>query len=117
MAITTSEKNLLLDKLAIACNRATHLHALCSRLGKVEQAAAAARRRERLRLEMDILIRDYYGQWQGEAKELRQTLDAANKTLDGYLHDIERMVQVSENLAKAAVVLDGTIALAARLAG
>lgn len=112
-----ADKNLILDKLAIACNRATHLQAVCARLGEVEAAAAAARRRERLRLELDNLLRNYYGLWQGDLQALRQTLDAANKTLDGYLRDIEQRIQVTETIAKAGVVIDGAISIAAKLAG
>lgn len=115
--MAASDKNLLLDKIAIACNRATHLHALCSRLGQAESAAAAARRRERLQLEANHLLGNYYAHWNGDLREARQLLDAANKTLDGYLQDIENRIDLAESIAKAGVVLDGAIGIAAKLAG
>jgi hypothetical protein len=110
-----SEKNLLLDRLSVCYNRANYLMALCQEQALADEAARMGRRKARLKLEIDGLLRDLYEEWDGEAKALKTRLEDSNKAIDGAIKDIERKIKGAQNVVRAIGYIDNVIKIAADL--
>jgi hypothetical protein len=110
-----TEKNLLLDRLSVCYNRANYLKALCEEQALTDEAARFDRRKARLKLEIDGLLRDLYQDWIGDAKTLKGKLDESNKAVDKAIKDIEQKIKTAENVVKALGCIDDAIKIAANL--
>ena len=56
--MTATEKNLLLDRLSVCYNRTNYLKIVCEENKALDEAAQFDRRKARLRIEIDGLLRD-----------------------------------------------------------
>jgi len=110
-----TEKNLLLDTLSVCYNRANYLKALCEEQGLVDEAMRFGRRKDRLKVEIDGLLRDLYLDWIGDANALKNKLDESNKAVDAAVKDIERKIETAQNIVKALGYIDDAIKIAAGL--
>lgn len=110
-----TEKNLLLDTLSVCYNRANYLKALCEEQGLVNDAIRFGRRKDRLKVEIDGLLRDLYHHWIGDANALKKELKESNKGVDAAVKDIERKIKTAENIVKALGYIDKAIEIAAGL--
>jgi len=111
----TSEKNQLLDKLSVAYNRVSYLLALCEEQGLAEEAVQLARRKDRLKLEIDGLLRDISSDWIGQSQAVKKTLTQFNTDIQKAIKDIEKKIKLAENIAKAIGYVDDVIKIAADL--
>lgn len=110
-----TEKNLLLDRLSVCYNRTNYLKALCEEQGLTDEVARFARRKERLKLEIDGLLRGLYHDWIGDAEALKETMDESNKAVDKAVKDIEQKIKTAENIVKVIGYIDDAIKIAAGL--
>ncbi|MCF7762428.1 MAG: hypothetical protein K9N62_02020 [Verrucomicrobia bacterium] len=110
-----TEKNLLLDRLSVCYNRINYLKALCEEQGLIDEAVRLGRRKDRLKLEIDGLLRDLYQDWIGDASALRKRLDVSNKAIDAAVKDIEKKIKLAENIVKVLGYIDEGIEIAAGL--
>ncbi|MGJ8654498.1 MAG: hypothetical protein ACSHX8_14655 [Opitutaceae bacterium] len=110
-----SDKNILLDKLSISYNRTNYLKILCEEEGLLDQALKLERRRSRLKLEIDALLRDLYQDWIGDAKSLKGNIDGSNKKLKEAIKDIEKKIKIAQNIVKAVGYIDDVIKVATDL--
>ena len=111
----TSEKNTLLDNLSVCYNRTNYLKALSEEQGRTDEAKRFSRRKDRLKLEIDGLLRDLYQEWIGDAKALREKIEVSNKALDESIKDIEQDIETAQNIVKAIGYIDDVIDIADRL--
>lgn len=110
-----SEKNLLLDKLSVCYNRANYLKTLCEEQNLPDEASQFERRKARLKLEIDGLLRDLYQDWIGSASKLKEKLDQGNAEVETAIKSIEKNIKTANNIAKAIGYLDDAIKIAADL--
>ncbi len=110
-----TEKNILLDRLSVCYNRTNYLKALCEEQNLPDEAARFARRKERLKLEIDGLLRDLYHDWIGDAKAFSKKLGDSNKDVEKAVKDIEQNIKTAENIVKVIGYIDDVIEIAAGL--
>ncbi|HOW64394.1 MAG TPA: hypothetical protein P5186_13020 [Candidatus Paceibacterota bacterium] len=108
----TNDKILLLDRLSVCYNRVNYLIALCKEQALTDEANRLGRRKERLKLEIDGLLRDLYANWVGDAKALKVKLETSNQSMDEAIKEIERQIKVAENIVRATGYIDGVIKVA-----
>ena len=107
--MTATEKNLLLDRLSVCYNRTNYLKIVCEETKALDEAAQFDRRKARLRIEIDGLLRDLYHNWIGDAKALKEMLDVSNRALDKCIKNIEADTKTADNIVKAIGYIDNII--------
>ena len=80
-----------------------------------EEAAQFARRKERLGLEIDGLLRDLLQAWMGQAVQVKSQIDVANRAVDQAIKDIERDIDTAGNIVRAVGYIDNVVKIAADL--
>ncbi len=113
--MTSAEKNELLDQLSVCYNRTNYLKIVCEEAGSANEAAQLGRRKARLEIEIDGLLRDLLHDWIGDAKSLGATLEKSNGALDKCIKDIEGKIKTAQNIVKAIGYIDDAIKIAAEL--
>ena len=113
--MTSAQKTALLDRLSICYNRTNYLLIVCEEEGLADEAAQLARRKARLKLEIDGLLRDLLQSWIGVASVLKAQLDKSNKAVKAAVKEIEKNVKTAENIVKAIGYIDDAIKVAADL--
>lgn len=113
--MTISEKNELLDKISICYNRVNYLKVLFEEKEETDIVGRLTRRKDRLKIEIDGLLRDLYANWMGDASKLKDNLDNTNKELKGCIAEIEKDVEAAQNIAKALGYVDDVIKVATDL--
>jgi len=113
--MTQAEKNELLDKLSVCYNRVNYLKLLCDEANKPDEAAQFDRRKARLKVEIDGLLRDLYENWIGNANSLKTSLQNSNNGVEASIKEIEGDIKVAENIVKAIGYIDDVIKVAAAL--
>jgi len=113
--MTATEKNLLLDRLSVCYNRTNYLKIVCEENKALDEAAQFDRRKARLRIEIDGLLRDLYHNWIGDAQTLKGKLDDSNRALDKCISNIEADIKTAENIVKAIGYVDNIIKVAVDL--
>lgn len=113
--MTPNEKNHLLDALSIVYNRANYLKAVAEESGDKETSAQLGRRMDRLRLELDGLLRDFYHQWIGDAETLNGDILRRNQAIQAHLDAIKDSADRAKQFVEAIGYLDEVIELAAAL--
>lgn len=73
------------------------------------------RRKDRLKVEIDGLLRDLYHDWIGDASALKSMLEKSSKAVDAAVKDIERKIKTEQNIVKALGYIDDAIEIAAGL--
>ena len=114
--MTISEKNELLDKLSICYNRVNYLKILAEeKKSSPDVITQIDRRKNRLKTEIDMLLRDLYTNWIGDAVQLKKSVDNSNKGLNQCITDIEKDISIAQNIMKALGYVDDVIKLAGGL--
>jgi len=113
--MTATEKNLLLDRLSVCYNRTNYLKIVCEENKALDEAAQFDRRKARLKIEIEGLLRDLYHNWIGDAKTLKGKLDDSNRALDKCIKNIEADIKTAENLLQAVGYIDDIIKVAVDL--
>ena len=101
--------------LSVCYNRANYLKALCEEQGMANEAMRFWRRKDRLKVEIDGLLRDLYHDWIGDASALKSMLEKSSKAVDAAVKDIERKIKTEQNIVKALGYIDDAIEIAAGL--
>ena len=68
--MTISEKNELLDNMSICYNRINYLKIISEEKSQPDMTAQLERRKNRLKIEIDGLLRDLYASWIGDVAQL-----------------------------------------------
>ena len=114
--MTISEKNELLDNLSVCYNRVNYLKILAEEKGSnPDVITQIERRKSRLKTEIDMLLRDLYANWIGDAAKLKKSIDSGNKQLNGCIADIEKDINIAQKIVKALGYVDNLIKIAADL--
>jgi hypothetical protein len=114
--MTILEKNELLDSLSTHYNRVNYLKILAEEknsspdvIGQIE------RRKTRLKTEIDMLLKDLYADWIGDAAQLKKSVDNGNQGLNGCIANIEKDIGTAQQIVKALGYVDSVIELAGDL--
>ncbi len=114
--MTISEKNELLDNLGTHYTRVNYLKVLAEeKNGSPDVIGQTERRKNRLKTEIDMLLKDLYADWIGDAAQLKRSVDSSNQGLSRCIADIERDVDVAQKIAEALGYVDNVINLAGDL--
>jgi len=114
--MTISEKNELLDTLSIRYNRVNYLKILAGeKKSSPDVIKQIEQRKNRLKTEIDKLLRDLYLNWIGDAAQLKNSLDSKNKEVNQCIADIEKDIHIAQNIVKVLGYVDDVINIAAAL--
>ncbi|MFZ3091163.1 MAG: hypothetical protein WA240_11145 [Nitrospirota bacterium] len=113
--MTISEKNELLDNMSICYNRINYLKIISEEKNQPDMTAQLERRKNRLKIEIDGLLRDLYATWIGDAAQLENKLTNTNKELNSCIAEIEKDINFAQNIVKALGYVDDVIKVAADL--
>lgn len=114
--MTISEKNELLDNLSTHYNRVNYLKILAEEKHSSPDAIAQIERRKtRLKTEIDMLLKDLYADWMGEAAQLKASVDNGNQGLNECIAYIEKDIDTAQYIVKALGYVDDVINLAGDL--
>ena len=114
--MTISEKNELLDNLSTHYTRVNYLKVLAEeKKSSPEVIEQAEQRKTRLKTEIDMLLKDLYANWNGDATQLKRSVESGNQGLSRCIADIERDVDIAQKMVEALGYVDDVIDLAGDL--
>ena len=114
--MTISEKNELLDNLSTHYNRVNYLKTLAEgKNSSPDVIARIERRKTRLKTEIDMLLKDLYANWIGDAAQLKRSVDSGNQGLNKCIADIEGNINVAQEITEALHYVDDVINFAGDL--
>ena len=114
--MTISEKNELLDSLSTHYTRVNYLKILAEeKNGSPDVIAQIERRKIRLKTEIDMLLKDLYANWIGDAAQLKRSVDSGNQGLNKCIADIEGNINVAQEITEALHYVDDVINFAGDL--
>ena len=114
--MTISQKNELLDSLSTHYTRVNYLKILAEeKKSSPDVIAKIEGRKTRLKTEIDMLLKDLYANWMGDAAQLKKSVDSGNQGLNRCIADIEGDVNVAQKIVEALDYVDEVINLAGDL--
>ena len=114
--MTISEKNELVDNLSTHYARLNYLKIFAEeKNGSPDAIAQIERSKTRLKTEIDMLLKDLYANWMGDAAQLKRRVDSSNQGLNRCIADIEKDINVAQKIVEALGYVDDVINLAGDL--
>jgi hypothetical protein len=113
--MTSSQKNLLLDRLSVSYNHTCTLILICREKKLSNEEERLDRHKAFLKVKTDGLLHDLYHTWTGDAEVMKGTIDDSNKELGKCIADIQQDVNIAENIVKAIGYIDDVTKTAADL--
>lgn len=115
MTIADASKARVIDGLQVSLQKGTRLR-LILLLRKDQTASVEVHQRNReLQGRIDQLLEAAMEDWAGDAKSVLAELKAANRALQGSIHDVRKKVRTAERVTRALGILDGVIEQARKL--